>query len=98
MRTKCLRACVRPAGHRKVKITNPIISRPVCLLNGCTDNEATDIVRRVVAFVGITGDILNPPADERFSKLVSEADEEIEVVIEDGCVKRKVREASVNRP
>jgi hypothetical protein len=70
--------------------------RPVGHLYSCIDDEATNVVCRVVAFDRVACNVLNPLGGEHLSEFFGKTDEQIEVMVEDGRVHLKVRETSVN--
>ncbi len=58
---------IRLVVEQKIEVGDAMGFPTVSHLHGCIDNEATDIVSRVMAFGCVAGDVVKPLADESLS-------------------------------
>ena len=86
----------RLAHKRELKISEPMTLRASRESDRRVNYQAADIMHWVVAFKCIAGNVINARSNERFAKFPRESNEEIEIMIEDGCICGNIREASIN--
>src|SRR5439155_3691698 len=89
------RTFVRSADQREVEACDPL-TRPSGQLGRRVDDDAAEVVPRVVTLERVTDDVVDLAIDQRLRELAREPRDQVDVAAEDGRVERAIREASVD--